>query len=214
MNHLLEAIHGAPTAASTFCACLSSRRRGGGGSLGPLLHPNTDGTAPQARVTAVHFSKQRPFSTPGEVQPLSFALHNFPPESATSTFYQPENRVTEKKYKEWISGRVQQELSDHWSFRETCWVVCFCFNASSFPSGRCVTLNNPSLWGKESRGRCLDKEPEGPVQWPSCSLHQDKSLLDKNCVCVCVCFLTLCDPMDSSLSGSSVRGILQVKKLE
>ena len=42
------------------------------------------------------------------------------------------------------------------------------------------------------------------------------------CVCVCVCVsssvaqscLTLCDPMDCSLPGSSVRGILQVRILE
>ena len=46
------------------------------------------------------------------------------------------------------------------------------------------------------------------------------------CVCVCVCvsvcvcvlvaqsYLTLCDPTDYSLSGSSVRGILQARTLE
>ena len=48
------------------------------------------------------------------------------------------------------------------------------------------------------------------------------------CVCVCVCVYsesesesevaqscpTLCDPMDCSLPGSSVRGILQVRVLE
>ena len=44
------------------------------------------------------------------------------------------------------------------------------------------------------------------------------------CVCVCVCvracakslqsFLTLCDPMDCSLPGSSVSGILQARILE
>ena len=40
------------------------------------------------------------------------------------------------------------------------------------------------------------------------------------CVCVCVCVLviqscpTLCDPMDCSLPGSSVHGILQVRPLE
>ena len=44
------------------------------------------------------------------------------------------------------------------------------------------------------------------------------------CVCVCVCararvrvaqsYLTLCDPMDSSLPGSSVHGIFQARILE
>ena len=40
------------------------------------------------------------------------------------------------------------------------------------------------------------------------------------CVCVCVCvlvaqsYLTLFNPMDCSLSGSSVHGILQVRILE
>ena len=45
------------------------------------------------------------------------------------------------------------------------------------------------------------------------------------CVCVCVCVhalhakslqscLTLCDPMDCSLQGFSVHGILQARKLE
>ena len=40
------------------------------------------------------------------------------------------------------------------------------------------------------------------------------------CVCVCVCVLvtqlcpTLCDPMDCSLSGFSVHGILQARILE
>ena len=42
------------------------------------------------------------------------------------------------------------------------------------------------------------------------------------CVCVCVCCAvqvtqscpTLCDPMDYSLTGSSVYGILQVRILE
>ena len=39
------------------------------------------------------------------------------------------------------------------------------------------------------------------------------------CVCVCVCVfsqscLTLCDPMDCSLPGSSVCGILQARVLE
>ena len=40
------------------------------------------------------------------------------------------------------------------------------------------------------------------------------------CVCVCVCVLvallclTLCDPMDCSLPGSSVHGILQARILE
>ena len=38
------------------------------------------------------------------------------------------------------------------------------------------------------------------------------------CVCVCVCVCepcsTLCDPMDCSLSGCSVHGILQAKILE
>ena len=37
------------------------------------------------------------------------------------------------------------------------------------------------------------------------------------CVCVCVCAqwcLTLCDPMDCSLQGSSVYGILQASILE
>ena len=33
------------------------------------------------------------------------------------------------------------------------------------------------------------------------------------CVCVCVC-LTLCDPMDYSLPGSSVHGVLQARILE
>ena len=49
---------------------------------------------------------------------------------------------------------------------------------------------------------------------------------DRFCVCVCVCvcvracakslqsFLTLCDPMDCSLPGSSVSGILQARILE
>ena len=41
------------------------------------------------------------------------------------------------------------------------------------------------------------------------------------CVCVCVCYVldtkscsTLCDPMDCSLPGSSVHGILQARILE
>ena len=39
------------------------------------------------------------------------------------------------------------------------------------------------------------------------------------CVCVCVCLrahscLTLCDPMDCSLPGSPVHGILQARILE
>ena len=40
------------------------------------------------------------------------------------------------------------------------------------------------------------------------------------CVCVCVCvlvaqsYLTLFNPMDCSLSGFSVHGILQARKLE
>ena len=40
------------------------------------------------------------------------------------------------------------------------------------------------------------------------------------CVCVCVCVLvaqscpTLCDPMDSSISDSFVRGTLQARLLE
>ena len=38
------------------------------------------------------------------------------------------------------------------------------------------------------------------------------------CVCVCVLVIqscpTLCDPMDGSLPGSSVHGILQVRTLE
>ena len=41
------------------------------------------------------------------------------------------------------------------------------------------------------------------------------------CACVCVCVnvyvqlcLTLCDPMDCSLPGSSVHGILQARVLE
>ena len=42
----------------------------------------------------------------------------------------------------------------------------------------------------------------------------------RSCVCVCVCMLvtqsclTLCDPMDCSLPGSSVHGILQARILE
>ena len=39
----------------------------------------------------------------------------------------------------------------------------------------------------------------------------------KVCVCVCVCLsvcLTLCDPMDYSLPGSSVHGVLQARILE
>ena len=35
------------------------------------------------------------------------------------------------------------------------------------------------------------------------------------CVCVCVCVCAqLCNPMDFSLSGSSVHGILQARTLE
>ena len=37
------------------------------------------------------------------------------------------------------------------------------------------------------------------------------------CVCVCVCAqlcLTLCDPMDCSLLGTSIHGIFQERKLE
>ena len=40
------------------------------------------------------------------------------------------------------------------------------------------------------------------------------------CVCVCVCVLvtqsclTLCDPMDCNLPGTSVHGILQARTLE
>ena len=37
------------------------------------------------------------------------------------------------------------------------------------------------------------------------------------CVCVCVCiqsWLTLCDPVDCSLPGFSVHGILQARTLE
>ena len=34
------------------------------------------------------------------------------------------------------------------------------------------------------------------------------------CLCVCVCALTLCDPLDCSLPGSSVHGILQARTLE
>ena len=33
------------------------------------------------------------------------------------------------------------------------------------------------------------------------------------CICICVC-LTLCGPMDCSLPGSSVHGILQARVLE
>ena len=33
------------------------------------------------------------------------------------------------------------------------------------------------------------------------------------CICICVC-LTLCGPMDCSLPGSSVRGILQAGRLQ
>ena len=43
----------------------------------------------------------------------------------------------------------------------------------------------------------------------------NSSLLLAKCVCVCVCVtqscLTLCDPMDCSLPGSSVHGILQAR---
>ena len=63
---------------------------------------------------------------------------------------------------------------------------------------------------------------------PQLPLHFDKSLnLCRLCVCVCVCVcvcartcsitpsgLTLCDPMDCSLPGSSVHGTFQAKILE
>ena len=48
---------------------------------------------------------------------------------------------------------------------------------------------------------------------PKCPLKISYS----SCVCVCVCAqscLTLCDSMDCSLTGSSVRGIFQVRILE
>ena len=34
------------------------------------------------------------------------------------------------------------------------------------------------------------------------------------CVCACVCVCVLCDPMDCSLLGSSIHGILQARILE
>lgn len=39
-----------------------------------------------------------PFSSLDAVQPLLLVLRNPPPESATSTFYHPENEGTQKKY--------------------------------------------------------------------------------------------------------------------
>ena len=50
--------------------------------------------------------------------------------------------------------------------------------------------------------------------------RQVGELVNSVCVCVCVCVLvaqsclTLCDPMDYSLPGSSVHGILQARILE
>ena len=52
--------------------------------------------------------------------------------------------------------------------------------------------------------------------------RQVGELVNSVCVCVCVCVcvlvaqscLTLCDPMDCSLPGSSVHGILQARILE
>ena len=54
--------------------------------------------------------------------------------------------------------------------------------------------------------------------------HQDNFFLTKNylfsrLVCVCVCLvsrvsMTLCNPMDYSLPGSSVHGIFQARMLE
>lgn len=69
-------------------------------------------------------AEERPFSIPDEVQPLSSALYNLPPEPATSRFYQPENRGAAKKYEEWIGGSLPWETTDHWLFGETCWVAC------------------------------------------------------------------------------------------
>ena len=59
-------------------------------------------------------------------------------------------------------------------------------------------------------------------QADSLPLSHVGSLHNRGCVCVCVCVcvwvaqlcLTLWDPMDCSLSGSSVHGILQARILE
>ena len=70
--------------------------------------------------------------------------------------------------------------------------------------------------------------------WDDCGLNHRRTSVDTagnqwehfhDCVCVCVCVyacmlshhqlsLTLCDPMDYSLPGSSVHGILQARILE
>ena len=58
---------------------------------------------------------------------------------------------------------------------------------------------------------------------PRMMAKQRKSVGGQSLVCVCVCkvcakslqsYLTLCDPMDCSLPGSSAHGILQARILE
>ena len=60
------------------------------------------------------------------------------------------------------------------------------------------------------------------IQYPVIK-HKEKEYFKKECVCVCVgavlCLVaqsspTLCNPMDCSLPGSSVHGILQARVLE
>ena len=64
-----------------------------------------------------------------------------------------------------------------------------------------------------------DVRPWQTVSSWSSDLHK-LLLLWTMCVCVCVCVLvapaclTLCDPMDCSLPGSSIHGIFQARVLE
>ena len=73
---------------------------------------------------------------------------------------------------------------------------------------------------EEKRYRTLDTQ--NLATWKKVLQWGEAKVSSKGCVCVCVCVYvlvvqscpTLCDPMNCSLPGSSVYGILQAKILE
>ena len=91
---------------------------------------------------------------------------------------------------------------------------------SALPPVFPILINGTTIQSEDSfiQGSATFKQSPGPLMPPLQSFLNLFPLSIPTDLCVCVCFshlvMTLCDPMDCSLPGSSVHGILQARILE